>query len=120
MLVRRKRCRAQLNIHAASVVCRLHMPQVKGAEKVLFGLNDIAGMPEIIIVEGEMDKLALEEAGFCNVVGNRGHAASGHMGIPAAALSLCRLPRIDANCGMSCQDMHPPCSGKMHDEVGGS
>lgn len=42
--------------------------QVKGAEKVLFGLNDIAGMPEIIIVEGEMDKLALEEAGFRNVV----------------------------------------------------
>ena len=42
--------------------------QVKGAEKVLFGLNDIVGMPEIIIVEGEMDKLALEEAGFRNVV----------------------------------------------------
>jgi len=42
--------------------------QVKGAEKVLFGLNDIAGAAEIIIVEGEMDKLALEEAGFRNVV----------------------------------------------------
>ncbi len=38
-----------------------------GAEKVLFGLNDIAGQPEIIIVEGEMDKLAFEEAGFTNV-----------------------------------------------------
>ena len=42
--------------------------QVKGAEKVFFGLRDIVGMPEIIIVEGEMDKLALEEAGFQNVV----------------------------------------------------
>jgi Toprim domain len=42
--------------------------QVKGAEKVFFGLKDIVGMPEIIIVEGEMDKLALEEAGFRNVV----------------------------------------------------
>lgn len=39
-----------------------------GAEKVLFGLNDIVGQPEIIIVEGEMDKLALEEAGYTNVV----------------------------------------------------
>jgi Toprim domain len=45
--------------------------QVKGAEKVFFGLKDIVGMPEIIIVEGEMDKLALEEAGFRNVVRNR-------------------------------------------------
>jgi len=42
--------------------------QVYGAEKVLFGLNDIVGQPEIIIVEGEMDKLALEEAGYTNVV----------------------------------------------------
>lgn len=43
-------------------------PQVKGAEKVLYGLDDIAGCSEIIIVEGEMDKLSLEEAGFRNVV----------------------------------------------------
>lgn len=34
---------------------------------MLFGLNDIADQPEIILVEGEMDKLALEEAGFFNV-----------------------------------------------------
>lgn len=44
------------------------LPQVKGAEKVLYGLDDIAGCSEIIIVEGEMDKLSLEEAGFRNVV----------------------------------------------------
>ncbi len=42
--------------------------QVKGAEKILYGLDDVEGCEEIIIVEGEMDKLALEEAGFTNVV----------------------------------------------------
>jgi hypothetical protein len=42
--------------------------QVKGAEKILFGLDDIAGAREIVIVEGEMDKLALEQAGVKNVV----------------------------------------------------
>ncbi len=42
--------------------------QAKGAEKILYGLNDVASQAEIIIVEGEMDKLALEEAGFKNVV----------------------------------------------------
>eukprot|EP00884_Botryococcus_braunii_P004140 jgi/Botrbrau1/13727/Bobra.0356s0007.1 len=42
--------------------------QVKGAEKVLYGLDDVQGLDEIIVVEGEMDKLALEEAGFTNVV----------------------------------------------------
>ena len=38
------------------------------AEKVLFGLDDCVGATEIIVVEGEMDKLALEEAGFRHVV----------------------------------------------------
>ena len=42
--------------------------QSKGAEKMLYGLNDVLGENEIIIVEGEMDKLALEEAGITNVV----------------------------------------------------
>ena len=36
---------------------------MKGAEKILFGLDDIAGQREVVIVEGEMDKLALEQAG---------------------------------------------------------
>ncbi len=36
--------------------------------KVLFGVNDISGQSEVIIVEGELDKLALEEAGFTNAV----------------------------------------------------
>ena len=42
--------------------------QVKGAEKILYGLDDIADVKHGIIVEGEPDKLALEEAGFRNVV----------------------------------------------------
>ncbi|GAB4817546.1 hypothetical protein N2152v2_004592 [Parachlorella kessleri] len=42
--------------------------QVKGAEKVLFGLDDVADAQEVVIVEGEIDKLSLEEAGFRNVV----------------------------------------------------
>ena len=40
-----------------------HFTQVRGAEKVLYGLDDVVGQADIIIVEGEMDKLALEEAG---------------------------------------------------------
>jgi twinkle protein len=35
---------------------------------VLYGLNDVVGAAEVVIVEGEMDKLALEEAGVRNVV----------------------------------------------------
>ena len=42
--------------------------QSRGAEKILYGLDDVAGQAEVIIVEGEMDKLALEEAGIKNVV----------------------------------------------------
>ena len=41
---------------------------MSGAEKILYGLDDVRDSAEIIIVEGEMDKLALEEAGFRNVV----------------------------------------------------
>ena len=40
-----------------------HFTQVKGAEKSLYGLDDVAGRTDIIFVEGEMDKLSLEEAG---------------------------------------------------------
>eukprot|EP00899_Mesostigma_viride_P019603 jgi/Mesvir1/27644/Mv07373-RA.2 len=38
--------------------------QVKGGEKVLYGLNDITEQAEVVIVEGEMDKLALDQAGI--------------------------------------------------------
>ncbi len=41
--------------------------QVKDADKVFFGLDDLTE-DWAIIVEGEMDKLALEEAGFLNVI----------------------------------------------------
>jgi twinkle protein len=38
--------------------------QVKGAEKTLYGLDDIAGSKVAVITEGELDKLALDEAGI--------------------------------------------------------
>uniref|UniRef100_M1BW74 Nucleic acid binding protein n=1 Tax=Solanum tuberosum TaxID=4113 RepID=M1BW74_SOLTU len=42
--------------------------QEKGADKVLYGLDDVREADEIIIVEGEIDKLSVEEAGFPNCV----------------------------------------------------
>jgi twinkle protein len=42
--------------------------QEKDAEKIFYGLDDIAEAEEAIIVEGEIDKLAAEEAGFLNVI----------------------------------------------------
>jgi twinkle protein len=42
--------------------------QVKDAEAVLFGLDDITETDTVVFVEGECDKLACEEAGFLNVV----------------------------------------------------
>jgi twinkle protein len=42
--------------------------QVKGAEKILYGLDDIADSKTAYVVEGEPDKLAMEEAGYRNVV----------------------------------------------------
>ena len=41
---------------------------VKGAQKILYGLDDIKDCDEIIIVEGEIDKLSYEEAGYTNCV----------------------------------------------------
>ncbi|KAI3436985.1 uncharacterized protein J3R85_005925 [Psidium guajava] len=40
----------------------------KGINKALYGLDDIAEADEIIIAEGEIDKLSMEEAGFINCV----------------------------------------------------
>ncbi|KAL3522910.1 hypothetical protein ACH5RR_015744 [Cinchona calisaya] len=42
--------------------------QESDTEKIFYGLDDIKGASDIIIVEGEMDKLAMEEAGFRNCV----------------------------------------------------
>ncbi|RAL54295.1 hypothetical protein DM860_001423 [Cuscuta australis] len=42
--------------------------QESDTEKIFYGLDDIMGASDIIIVEGEMDKLAMEEAGFRNCV----------------------------------------------------
>jgi len=40
----------------------------KGAEKVFYNINSIIGYEECVIVEGEMDVLALHEAGVKNVI----------------------------------------------------
>ncbi|KAL8508285.1 hypothetical protein ACS0TY_018756 [Phlomoides rotata] len=42
--------------------------QEASTEKIFYGLDDIEGASDVIIVEGEMDKLAMEEAGFKNCV----------------------------------------------------
>ncbi|KAK2394672.1 DNA helicase [Trifolium repens] len=42
--------------------------QESNTEKIFYGLDDIVGESDVIIVEGEMDKLAMEEAGFRNCV----------------------------------------------------
>jgi twinkle protein len=42
--------------------------QVKDAEKILYGLDDIGDSKEVIVVEGECDKLACEEAGLIAVL----------------------------------------------------
>lgn len=41
---------------------------VKDAEKIFYGLDDIKDCDDIIIVEGELDKLSFEEAGFLNCI----------------------------------------------------
>jgi len=40
----------------------------KGAEKVFYNINSIVGYDECVIVEGEMDVLALHEAGITNTI----------------------------------------------------
>ena len=40
----------------------------KGAEKVFYNINSIVGFKDCVITEGEMDVLALHEAGVTNVV----------------------------------------------------
>ncbi|CAA0832269.1 Twinkle homolog protein-chloroplastic/mitochondrial [Striga hermonthica] len=42
--------------------------QEANTEKIFYGLDDIKQASDVIIVEGEMDKLAMEEAGFRNCV----------------------------------------------------
>lgn len=42
--------------------------QEADTEKIFYGLDDIKNASDVIIVEGEIDKLAMEEAGFHNCV----------------------------------------------------
>ncbi|CAA6669870.1 unnamed protein product [Spirodela intermedia] len=47
---------------------RMLCPKEKNTERIFYGLDDIKQATDIIIVEGEIDKLSLEEAGFRNCV----------------------------------------------------
>lgn len=50
------------------------MWQTEGAKQIFYGLQDVIGKEEIIIVEGEYDKLALNVCGFDNVISVPGGA----------------------------------------------
>ena len=45
-----------------------HFKLFKGAEKIFYNINSIVGFEYCIIVEGEMDVLALHEAGITNAI----------------------------------------------------
>jgi twinkle protein len=45
-----------------------HFRLEAGAERILYGLDDIKSAAHVIWVEGEMDKLSVEEAGYINCV----------------------------------------------------
>jgi len=47
---------------------RKHFKLYKGAEKVFYNINSTIGFKDCIIVEGEMDVLALHEAGITNAI----------------------------------------------------
>ena len=77
--------------------------QVKGAEAILYGLDDIAEAKTIIIVEGEPDKLACEQAGYRNVVsvpngaqtgGNAAHDSAAFAWLETCAEHLHAVERI--------------------------
>lgn len=51
-----------------------------GCELILYGLNDIQPGEPLIVVEGQMDKLSLEEAGYKNCVSVPNGANGGNLG----------------------------------------
>jgi twinkle protein len=62
--------------------------QVKGAEAILYGLDDIVDAKTVVMVEGELDKLALAEAGYANAVSvPNGAQTSGKVADDSAAFA---------------------------------
>lgn len=47
---------------------RKHFRMERGAERIFYGLDDVRNAETIYVVEGELDKLALEVAGFTTVL----------------------------------------------------
>ncbi|KAF6173142.1 hypothetical protein GIB67_028440 [Kingdonia uniflora] len=82
--------------HGELVSCKYrdikkHFWQENNTEKIFYGLDDINDVKEMIIVEGEIDKLSMEEAGFC-------HCVSVPDGAPSK-VSAKELPSEDKLCG---------------------
>ncbi len=78
--------------------------QSRGGDKVLYGLDDIAqDVEQVVIVEGEMDKLAMEEAGFRNCIsvpdGAHGCARARRQALRAAAAHAAARARRRARQG---------------------
>ena len=47
---------------------RKNLRMASGSERILYGLDDCKDMVEVIIVEGEIEKLTIEMAGYVNVL----------------------------------------------------
>jgi len=59
-----------------------------GAELIFYGLDDCATAHQVVIVEGEMDKLAIESAGITTVLSVPNGASTGAMSYMASAEAL--------------------------------
>lgn len=90
--------------------------QVKEAEKIPYGMDDVSGADTLIWVEGEMDKLSLWQAGVKNVW-------SVPDGAPAVSSDCCSKPviykegneggHVCRDCGKSCGIKKPNYNSKF-------
>ncbi len=60
--------RVGVHVNTKHRCVRKHFRMEKGAERILYGIDDATNHPTWIWVEGEIDKLSFEVAGFLNVV----------------------------------------------------
>jgi len=65
-----------------------HFAMSAGAELIFYGLDDCTAAQQVVIVEGEMDKLALEVAGITAVLSVPNGASTGSMGYMASGEAL--------------------------------
>jgi hypothetical protein len=94
--LRRSHCDNKVSVLDIPCACL----QVKGAEKIFYGLDDIADSKTIIIVEGEIDKLAMEEAGYLNVVSVPGMLPQSTQ--PLFSMAVAQIPIFVQDCQVFC------------------